>query len=71
MFVFTIFHLQLLVDYGLMKPLISGTYYYLPLLQRSIDKTCALIEQFMNKIDAQKISIPTFTHVDMWKNSGK
>lgn len=63
--------LQLLVDYGLMKPLETGTYYYLPILQRSIDKTSALIERFMKQIDAQKMSIPILTHVDMWKESGE
>lgn len=63
-------HFQLLVDYGLMKPLDKGIYYYLPILQRSIDKTCAIVERFMNKIDAQKINIPILTPVEMWQDSG-
>lgn len=61
---------QLLVDYGLMKPLDKGTHYYLPILQRSIDRTCAVIERFMNKIEAQKITIPNLTPVEMWQDSG-
>lgn len=61
---------QLLVDYGLMKPLDKGTHYYLPILQRSIDRTCAVIERFMNKIGAQKIGIPNLTPVEMWQDSG-
>lgn len=62
---------QLLVDYGLMKPLDKGTYYYLPILQRSINKTSALIKRFMYKIDAQEITIPNLTAVELWKQSGQ
>lgn len=62
--------LQLLIDYGLMKPLDKGTYFYLPILQRSIDKANAIIERFMTKIDAHKISIPNLTPVSLWKDSG-
>lgn len=54
-----------------MKPLDKGTHYYLPILQRSIDRTCAVIERFMNKIDAQKITIPNLTPVEMWQDSGR
>lgn len=63
--------LQLFVDYGLMKPLDKGTYYYLPILQRSINKTNALVRRFMHKIDAQEISIPNLTPVELWTQSGE
>lgn len=53
-----------------MKPLDKGTYYYLPILQRSIDKTIKIIDRFMHKIGASKISIPNLTPVELWKNSG-
>lgn len=61
---------QLLIDYGLMKQLSKGTFYYLPILQRSIDKATELIERFMSKIDAQKMSIPIITPAELWKKSG-
>lgn len=54
-----------------MKPLDKGTYYYLPILLRSIHKTSALIRRFMHKIDAQEISIPNLTPVELWRQSGK
>lgn len=69
-FVSFVYIFQLLIDYGLMKPLDKGTYFYLPILQRSIDKANAIIERFMTKIDAQKISIPNLTPIDFWKDSG-
>lgn len=53
-----------------MKPLDKGTYFYLPILQRSIDKANAIIERFMTKIDAHKITIPNLTPVSFWKDSG-
>lgn len=53
-----------------MKPLDKGTYFYLPILQRSIDKANAIIERFMSKIDAQKITIPNLTPTEFWKDSG-
>ncbi|XP_031633823.1 probable proline--tRNA ligase, mitochondrial [Contarinia nasturtii] len=62
---------SLLIDYGLMKPLDKGTYYYLPILQRSINKTSALIKRFMHKIDAQEITIPNLTATEFWKKSGR
>lgn len=61
----------MLVDYGFMKPLDHGIYYYLPLLQRSIDKANDLINHFMRKLDAQRISIPNLTPAELWKESGK
>lgn len=67
---FWLLFVQLLIDYGLMKPLDKGIYYYMPTLQRSINKTSALIKRFMNKIDAQEISIPNLTPLDLWEKSG-
>lgn len=61
---------QLLVEHGLMKPLNKGVYYYLPLLQRSIDKASNLISRFMHKVDAQKITIPILTPAHLWRESG-
>lgn len=53
-----------------MKPLDKGLYYYLPILQRSINKTIAHIKRFMHKIDAQQITIPNLTTTELWKHSG-
>lgn len=53
-----------------MKPSAKGSYYYLPILQRSINKTKAHINRFMSKIDAHEISIPILTPVELWKDSG-
>lgn len=54
-----------------MKPLNRGVYYYLPILQRSIDKTSNLISRFMQKVDAQKITMPILTPAELWKESSE
>lgn len=54
-----------------MKPLDKGTFYYLPVLQRSLNKTTELIKRFMHKVDGQQITIPNLTSVDLWSKSGQ
>lgn len=60
-----------MIEHGLMKPLTTGIYYYLPLLQRSIEKTSKLISRFMSRADAQQVTIPILTPANLWKDSGK
>lgn len=54
-----------------MKPSSYGMYYYLPLLQRSIDKASSLISHAMQRVDAQKITIPILTPANVWRETGR
>ncbi|KAG5673317.1 hypothetical protein PVAND_003377 [Polypedilum vanderplanki] len=62
---------KLMIDCGLIKHCNNGTYYILPLLQRSIEKLTKIIDHYMTEIDGQKITMPTLTSADLWKKSGR
>lgn len=54
-----------------MSQLERGTYFYLPMLQRSIDRTTGLLKRFMHKANAGEISIPALAPMRLWKESGR
>lgn len=58
-------------DVGLIKSCGNGTFYILPLMQRSVEKLTKILDRFMRDIDGQKISMPTLTSVELWKKSGR
>ena len=62
---------RMLVDYGLIRPLHTGSFAFLPLAQRSLEKLQFLIDQQMFKIGANKITLPTMTDGKLWKKSGR
>lgn len=62
---------QLLIGKGLMKTLESGTFVYLPMLQRSIIRTSDIIRRFMYKANAEEISLPALVPTRLWKQSGR
>lgn len=69
-----IFHFaprQLLLGKGLMKTLESGTFAYLPMLQRSIIRTSDIIKRFMYRANAEEISLPALVPTRLWKESGR
>lgn len=60
-----------MLDLGLIRATGNGTFHILPLLQRSVDKCIRLIDFYMHRVNAQKMSIPMLTSVDLWKKSGE
>lgn len=62
---------QLLTDWGFIKPADNGTFYLLPLMQRTVERCTKLIDRHMRKLDAQKITIPNLTSANLWKESGR
>lgn len=60
-----------MLDVGLIKHCGNGTYYILPLLQRSIEKLIRIVDKYMQEIDGQKITMPTLTAAELWKKSGR
>ena len=65
------FYPQLMLKAGLIQAAGPGTYHFLPLALRSLEKLIRLIDQTMREIGAQKIAMPCLTKADLWKTSGK
>lgn len=63
--------LQLMMDLGLIRNCGNGTFYILPLLQRSVEKLTRILDRHMRAIDGQKITMPTLTSADLWKQTGR
>uniref|UniRef100_A0A1Y9IVS2 Probable proline--tRNA ligase, mitochondrial n=1 Tax=Anopheles minimus TaxID=112268 RepID=A0A1Y9IVS2_9DIPT len=62
---------KLMLEQGLIRQAGNGTFYLLPLLQRSLQKAIDLIDQHMAKIGAQKLTLPLLTSAELWKKSGR
>lgn len=62
---------KLLLELGLIKSTGNGTFHLLPILQKSLDKCIKLIEQQLNEINCQKLTLPILTSSLLWKKSGR
>lgn len=62
---------QLMIRAGLIRPLASGIYTYLPLAQRVLIKIQEIIREEMNKISAQEILMPALQPAEIWQESGR
>lgn len=60
-----------MIEVGLIKPTGNGSYFILPLLQRSIEKLSRILDRHMQALGGQKITMPTLTAADLWKKSGR
>lgn len=60
-----------MIETGLIRSTNNGSFYILPLLQRSVDKLARLLDDCMQEVDAQKLTMPTLTALDLWKKSGR
>ncbi|CAO1443342.1 unnamed protein product [Diamesa tonsa] len=62
---------RLMLEAGLMRNCGNGTFYLLPLLQRSIEKCIKLLDYYMAEINCQKLELPKLISADLWKKSGR
>lgn len=60
-----------MIDVGIIRQAASGMYNLLPLGLRALDKLRVLVDEEMEKIDAQKILMPHLTSTDLWKTTGR
>jgi prolyl-tRNA synthetase len=60
-----------MTDLGLMRHCGNGTFYILPILQRSVEKLTRILDCYMKEIDGQKVTMPTLTGAELWKKSGR
>jgi prolyl-tRNA synthetase len=62
---------KLMIRAGLMRKLASGTYTYLPLGFRSLQKVINIVRQEMNKSGAQEILMPAVQPIELWQRTGR
>lgn len=62
---------RLMIRAGLMRKLSSGTYTYLPLGWRSLQKVIAIVREEMNKAGAQEILMPAVQPIELWEKTGR
>ncbi len=62
---------KLMVRAGLMRKVASGTYIYLPLGLRSLQKVIAIVREEMNKAGAQEILAPSMHPKELWDRTGR
>jgi prolyl-tRNA synthetase len=60
-----------MMEVGLLRNCGQGTFYILPLLQRSVEKLTKILDRYMKEIDGQRVTLPTLTPSDLWKKSGR
>jgi prolyl-tRNA synthetase len=62
---------KLLLRAGLIRPLASGIYNYLPLGYRVIKKISAIIREEMERIGGQEFFLPALSSKEIWEASGR
>ena len=62
---------QLMIRAGLCRKLASGTYTYLPLGLRCLQKVINIVREEMNKVGAQEILMPVVQPIELWQRTGR
>ena len=62
---------QLMIRAGLMRKLASGTYTYLPIGWRILQKVMNIVRNEMNASGAQEILMPSVQPIELWQKTGR
>lgn len=62
---------QLMIRAALMRRVASGTYTYLPLGWRSLQKVMSIVREEMNRAGAQEILMPSVQPMELWQKTGR
>jgi prolyl-tRNA synthetase len=62
---------QLMIRAGLMRRLASGTYNYLPLGLKCLQKVMNIVREEMNRAGALEIVVPIIQPIELWNQSGR
>lgn len=62
---------QLMIRAGLIRKIASGTYAYLPLGFRTLQKITAIVRQEMDRAGAQEMSMPFVQPMELWEKTGR
>ncbi|HUW19934.1 MAG TPA: proline--tRNA ligase [Sedimentisphaerales bacterium] len=62
---------KLMIRGGLMRKVASGTYTYLPLGWRCLQKVIDIVREEMNRSGAQEILMPAVQPIELWQRTGR
>ena len=62
---------RLMLRAGMIRQQAAGSYSFLPLGKRVLDKVCAIIRQEQDRAGANEILMPTIQSADLWRESGR
>jgi prolyl-tRNA synthetase len=62
---------KLMIRAGLMRKVASGTYTYLPLGWRCLQKVISIVREEMNAAGAQEILMPAVQPIELWQKTGR
>ncbi len=62
---------RLMLRAGLVRKLASGTYSYLPLGLRALQKATAIVREEMNRSGALEVLLPALHPAEIWKETGR
>ena len=62
---------RLMLRAGLIKPVASGLYSFLPVGYRVLDKITSLVKEEMDNTGAQQLLLPFVQPAELWKRSGR
>jgi prolyl-tRNA synthetase len=62
---------KLMIRAGLMRKVASGTYTYLPLGWRCLQKVINIVREEMNRTGAQEILMPAVQPIELWQKTGR
>src|SRR5690554_5511326 len=62
---------RLMLRAGMIRQQGAGSFSWLPLGKRVLDKVCRIIREEQNRAGAQEILMPTIQPADLWRESGR
>ncbi len=62
---------QLLLKAGFIRPVSAGTFSYLPMAKRVLNKIEQIIREEMDHIDANEMLVPEILPAELWQKSGR
>ena len=62
---------QLMIRAGMIRKIASGTYAYLPLGNRVLNKIIGIVREEMNDAGAQEVLLPIVQPMELWQSTGR
>src|SRR5690606_36701930 len=62
---------RLMLRTGMIRQQAAGSFSWLPLGKRVLDKVCGIIREEQNRAGAQELLMPTIQSADLWRESGR
>lgn len=59
-----------MLELGIIRQASPGSFHFLPLGLRALEKLIRLVDLEMSRIGAQKVMFPTLTNAKLWESTG-